>query len=98
QAADLPAGEADVAAGRGVDAHHRLAKGRLAAAALADQTQCLARLHREGDAVDCSDPPRAPAEGVAHREVTGEVHHLEQWCGRDAHAPTPSAGWWQRTS
>ena len=45
QPPDLAAGEADLARGRRVDAHHRLAEGGLSAAALAHEAERLARAH-----------------------------------------------------
>jgi hypothetical protein len=75
-----------------VNAHDGLAERRLATAALADQTECFAGPHRERDAVDGADPAGAPAEGVAHRKMPGEIDQLEQRRARDAHALAPSAG------
>jgi hypothetical protein len=78
QPADLPSPEADLARRRAVDAHHRLAERRLAASALADEAERLARPHRERHAVHRPDRARAKAERVPDREMPREVHHLEQ--------------------
>src|SRR5919108_1944648 len=94
QPSDLAAGEADIARRRRVDAHHRLAERRLAAAALAHEAERLPRLDAQRDAVDGAQPADAPAEGVAHGKVPREVDELEQ---RRAHASAPETGWWQRT-
>ena len=100
QPADLAAGEADLARGRRVDAHHRLAQRGLPAAALAHQPEGLARAHLQGHAVDGAQPADAPAERAAHREVALEVDQLQQRLGERAHLSTStgaSTGWWQRT-
>src|SRR5262249_4068899 len=101
QATDLPAGEADVAGRRAMDAHDGLAQRRLAAAALADEAQGLSRPHGERHAVDGTEPAGASAEGVTDREVPREIDELEEWVRERTHAPAPvgaATGWWQRTS
>src|SRR5262249_35995009 len=89
QPADLASGKANVARGRRVDAHDRLAERRLAAAALADEPQRLARRDGQRHAVHRPQPADAATEGVAHREVPDEIDELEQR-GRHASTPTPT--------
>src|SRR4029450_5761853 len=63
--------------------------GGLAAPALADEAERLARLHREADAVDRADDApfaqRAGEHAAAQREVLGQVVDFEQ-----RHAIVPS--------
>src|SRR5262249_46736891 len=54
---DLHAVDYDPTAGRWLQAENSEAKGRLAAAGLADQPEALARLHRQIDALDGAQRP-----------------------------------------
>ena len=80
QPADLTAQEADLAGRRRIDAHHRLAEGGFAAAALADEPEALAARDAEADAVDRHDPRRRGAAedpALAQREALAHADALQ---------------------
>ena len=86
---EVRAEKIDLAGGRAHDAERRVAGGRLAAAAFADQREGLAGLDREAHAVDrLHGAGRPPEHAAADREVHLQVGDLEQ---RLAHRASSSA-------
>jgi len=79
EAEDVAAPEAD-RTGIGIDeAQHQPARGRFAAAALADECQRLSGREAEIDAVDCLDrAARAAEEAGSEPEVLDEALDLEE--------------------
>ena len=78
EARDVVAVELDGAGGRLDQAHDGAAHRGLAAAALADQPQRLARADREAHAVDGIDMADGAAQqALAHGEVLAQSRHLE---------------------
>src|SRR5208282_1930421 len=85
QRIDALAVDADLARGRVEQFEDRLARGRLAAPALADEAQSLARGDVEGDAVDRVDlPDGALQQALFDREMLDEPANRKQRRG----APT----------
>src|SRR6266446_3535678 len=91
EAVDALALDADLARGRVEQFEDRLARGGLAAAALANQTQGLARGDVEGDAVDRVDlPDRALQQPLPDREVLDQPLYRQQRLGRSQASATRS--------
>src|SRR5262249_26649461 len=73
---DVDPRKQDPAAGRGMDARQRFAKGGLATPRFTDDAERLAPAHLEGDAIEGTQRADLPAEHVAHGKVAAEPLNL----------------------
>src|SRR5208282_6462279 len=95
QRIDALAVDADLARGRVEQFEDRLARGRLAAPALADEAQGLTRADVEGDAVDRVDlPDGALQQPLFDREMLDEAANRKQRRGQ-SHAKATRSEWKQ---
>ena len=95
QAVDAGAADPDLAGGRLDQFEDRLAGGRLAAAALADEAKGLTLGDIEGDAVDRVNlADGALQQAFADREMLDEAANREQRLGR-GHASATRSEWKQ---